>query len=144
VADPDTPPTGSPAIVPPRALPTVATVQASVDTVLREVRGARSDLDAIKGEIKAIRSKVLETEEQIIRISHLPSPASLTPLPTEPRPSMAVKAASKASRAGKVLMIGTGILTVAGQIISLWKPEYTGPVIQALKLLASLGGNDGS
>jgi hypothetical protein len=129
---------------PPRPLPTLATVQAAVEATLRELRGARIDIDALKTESKAIRAKVLETEE-IIRISRLPGPSSLSPVPAapQPRPSMAARAAQSApGKVGAALMIGTGALTVAGQIVALWKPEYTGPIFQALRLLASLGGGD--
>lgn len=141
MASDKTPPTGTPAINPPRPLPTLATIQASVDAALRELRGARLDIDHLKTSSKAIREQLSETED-IIRISRVPRPASLSPIPTEPRPSMAVKAAKGTSKAGKVLMIGTGLLTVAGQVISFWRPEYTGPVTQALRLLASLGGGE--
>lgn len=142
----DTPPTGSKGLPPPpRALPTVATVAAGVEALLREMRGLRIDVEAVKTDTKALRSQLTETEE-IIRISRLPSPASLSPVPstpppTAPRPSMAAKAATGSGKAGKWILLGSGVLTVVAQAIAMFnKPEY-GPIVAALRvLLSSLTG----
>lgn len=133
MADDKTPPTGTPAVPPPRPLPTVATVQSTVEVLVGQVKGLRRDVDEL---IQLIRNPPPE----VIRFSVPPS-ITTTPVP-ESRPSIAAKAAQSTSKLGKVLMIGTGVLTVAGQLVALWKPEYTGPIIQALRLLASLGGGD--
>lgn len=68
----------------------------------------------------------------------LPRPA---PLPTETRPSLAVEAARQTGRVTRVIMIATGALSVVGQIIAIWQPRYAGPISEALRLLATLGGN---
>lgn len=137
-----TPPTGTPAINPPRPLPTLATVQASVDALLREMRGARLDIDGLKTEVKTVRAKVSDTEE-IIRISHLPSPASLVPSslipPPASRPSIAAKAAQKGLDLGKYTAIVIGVLSVVAQVVAQFKPAYLGPITSMLKLL---GGGD--
>jgi hypothetical protein len=52
---------------------------------------------------------------------------------------MAVKAARGTTHVGKIVMVATGILSVVGQVIAIWRPEYSGPIIDALRLLASLG-----
>jgi hypothetical protein len=131
VADTKTPPTGTPAVPPPRPIPTLATVQTTVEVCVKHIKDMRLQVDALEKLVKGA---------DVLRISSVPSPGSLNPPPPEPRPSMAVKAAQGAGKWGRVIMIGTGVLTVAGQLVAVWKPEYTGPFIQALRLLASLGG----
>lgn len=119
---------------PPRPIPTVATVQTTVEVLVGQIKGLRLEVE---------RLGKLMSEPDVLRISRVPSPTSLMPTPVPaPRPSMAVKAAKGAGQWGKIIMIGTGALTVLGQVVALWKPEYTGPIIQALRLLASLGGGD--
>lgn len=59
------------------------------------------------------------------------------------RPSLAAQAAKGTTRLTKGLVVAIGLLSVAGQIIAIWKPEYAGPIIEALRLLASLGGGEG-
>lgn len=129
-----TPRTGTPALPPPRPIPTLATVQTTIEAVMGQVKGLRLELEALTA---------MTRYPDVLRVSRVPSPASLLPSPVpEPRPSMAAKAAHGAGKWGKVAMIATGALTVVGQVVALWKPEYTGPIVQALRLLASLGGGD--
>ena len=106
---------------------------------MREVRGARLDIDALKTGMKALREKL---DEEIARIGRPPSATSLSPVPEPPRPSMAAKAAKGTGKIGAFLMIGTGVLAVAGEVAKLWRPEYVGPIAQALRLLASLAGGE--
>lgn len=137
MADKDTPPTGTP-IAPPRPLPTTATVQALVEVLLREMRGVRIDIDQLKTDVKAVRLQVVP-DPDVIRLSPLPRPSALPVVPS-PRPSMAAKAAHGTGRVGRAVLLATGALTVAGQVVALWRPEYAGPLAQALKLLAAIGG----
>lgn len=140
--------------------PTLATVQLALETVLRELLGARLDIESLKAHVRAIRDRASEMEE-IIRVTHLPGPGalfSLTPGPSsstvppgpmsEPRPSLPVRAAQSTFAGGKWLgkwgVLVSGGLALAGQFVALWKPEYAGPIIQALRLLASLGGGPGA
>lgn len=67
------------------------------------------------------------TPEIIERLSSIPPPES--------RPSRAVQAAQKTGTAAKVFTLGLGVLALAGQGIALWRPEYTGPIVGALKLV---------
>lgn len=101
-----------------------ATLVVRVETVLDEVARVRQEVAALA---KLIASR-----------STQPTPDSIPVV--EPRPSLAVKAARQGTRWGRALMIATGVLSVVGQVIALWKPAYAGPIIEALRLLASLGG----
>lgn len=116
---------------PPRPLPSLATVQTTVEVLVGQIKGLRLEVERL--------GKIITdpAPKDVLRISHVPS---APPLPT--RPSMAAKAAIGGGKVAKVAMIATGVLTVAGQLATLWRPEYTGPIAQALKLLASLGGGD--
>ncbi len=116
---------------PPRPLPSLATVQTTVEVLVGQIKGMRLDIEALG---KLVREQPLD-----VRIASSAPPAPLTP---QPRPSMAAKAAHGGSKVAQIVMIATGILTVAGQIAAVWKPQYTGPIVQALRLLASLGGGD--
>lgn len=119
---------------PPRPLPTIATLQTLVEATLREVRGARLDIDTIRTDAKTIRTKVLETEE-IIRISRLPSLSSVTPTPPSARPSMAVAAAKKGLNLGKNTAIVIGLLSLVAQVVAQFQPRYSGPLTAILKVL---------
>jgi hypothetical protein len=139
VAENKTPPTGTAV---PRPLPTLATVQAATEAALREMRGARLDIDTLKTEIKAVRSKLYETEEQILRISRLPSTPPISVLPSvpsappskpTPRPSMAAVAAKRGLDLGKYTAIVIGVLSVAGQVAAVFQPKYVGPITAILK-----------
>ncbi len=111
---------------PARPLTTTAALVVRVETVLDQVAMVRRDV-ATLAKLIAERQPVQEPEAQ--------------PVPmVQPRPSLAVKAAKRTTRIGKGLMIATGVLSVVGQVIALWKPAYAGPIIEALRLLASLGG----
>jgi hypothetical protein len=108
---------------PARPLTTTAALVVKVETVLDQVAFLRQDVAALA---------------RMVDRRSLPSPESIPVV--EPRPSLAVKAAKGTTHVGKVLMIATGVLSVVGQVIALWKPAYAGPIIEALRLLASLGG----
>jgi hypothetical protein len=108
---------------------TLATLVSRIETILEQIEAMRGELGALT---RAIADGPLRLDVTI--------PRDALPIVVEPRPSLAVKAAQRTKRIGRVLMIGTGVLSVAGQIIALWKPAYKGPIIQALQLLASLGG----
>jgi len=131
VADnPKTPPTGTAAVPPPRPIPTLATVQTTVEVLVGQIKGLRLDTERLGKLIAA-------PPPDVLRISTPPNSTSAAP---PPRPSMAAKAAKGGGWLGKAVLIASGVLTVAGQIVAVWKPEYTGPIIQALRLLGSLGG----
>jgi hypothetical protein len=145
VAENKTPPTGTPAMPPPRPIPTLATVQTTVEVLVGQVKGLRADVASVSERVDALGERMTDPALAVLRFSKPPtlesiaSPATSTPVP-QSRPSMAAKAAKGTSKATKLLMIATGALSVAGQVVALWEPEYTGPIIQALRLLASLGG----
>lgn len=144
----DTPPTGTPIPRPPRALPTLATVQASIDLQARELRGARLDIDALKTEVKAIRLQLEETADNI-RISFIPkAPALPTPMPASaptstpvpaPRPSLAAKGAKGAGKVGKWIFFGLGVAATVAQVLA-EHTAYRGPLLELLRVLGSLGG----
>jgi hypothetical protein len=75
-------------------------------------------------------AKAVAAELGNVRVSSVP--------PSAPRSSLRVAAAST-SKVGKWGTMAIGALAVAGQVI-VWfgKPEYAGPIAQALKLIASL------
>jgi len=93
-------------------------------------------------QLSSLAGLVTRVETLIEKVDAVAERQERTTMPAaaEPRPSLAVKAATGTKRVGKVLMIATGILSIAGQIIALWKPAYAGPIIEALRLLGSLGG----
>jgi hypothetical protein len=135
-----TPPKGTRTVAEKVALPPTPTLAAVLDLLegmAAQIEGGRTDIDDLTLTVKAIDRRI---EPQVIRISAVPSPESLVPSPPAPRPSMAVKAARGTTRVGQIVMVGTGILSVTGQVIAIWKPQYAGPIIEALRLLASLGG----
>lgn len=109
---------------PARPLTTTAALVVRVETVLDQVAMVRQDVAAL--------AKVVAERHS------LPAPESI-PV-DKPRPSLAVKAAKGTTHIGKGLMIAMGVLSVVGQVIAVWKPAYAGPIIEALRLLASLGG----
>ena len=98
------------------------------------------------GEVAAMRADLSALMTLVVERRSLPAPAAI-PIVDAPasipvvveRPSLAVKAAKGTTHVGKVVMIAAGILSVAGQVVALWKPE-AGPIVEALRLLASLGG----
>ncbi len=108
-------------------------MQTTVEVLVGHVKGLRL-------EVEALSRLITDPPPTVLRVPPVPAPEELAPPSAPKRPSMAVKAARDASSLGKVVMIGTGVLTVAGQLVSLIRPEYTGPIVQALRLLASLGG----
>lgn len=110
-------------------------MQTTVEVLVGQMKGLRL-------EVEALSRLITDPPPAVLRVPPVPAREELAPpsVPTAKRPSMAVKAARDASSLGKVVMIGTGVLTVAGQLVSLIRPEYTGPIVQALRLLASLGG----
>jgi len=110
---------------PARPLTTTAALVVRVETVLDQVAFLRQDVAALTKLLAGRQSE--------------PSPESI-PVVVEPRPSLAVKAAREGTRWGRVLMMATGVLSVVGQVIALWKPEFGGPIVEALRLIASLGG----
>lgn len=114
---------------PPRPIPTIATVQTTVEVLVGQTKGLRL-------EVERLGLLITNPAPDVLRFS---TPPASTPTPT-PRPSMAVKAALGGGKVAKIVIIATGILTVAGQLAAVLKPEYTGPIVQALRLLASLGG----
>ena len=138
---PKTPRTGTPALPPPRPLPTIANVHTTVEVLVGHVKNLRL-------EVEALSKLITDPPPEVLRVPRLPSPESLVP-PSTPtvatpapssRPSMAAKAAKDAGKFGRALMVATGVLTIAGQIASLWRPEYTGPIEQALRLLKAIVG----
>lgn len=108
---------------PARPLTTTAALVVRVETVLDQVAMVRQDVAAL-AKVVVERSMRSPESEPVV----------------DPRPSLAVKAAKGTTHIGKGLMIAMGVLSVVGQVIALWKPAYAGPIIEALRLLASLGG----
>ena len=139
---PKTPPTGTPAVLPPPSrLPTVATVQLQAEINTGLLKATRKDLDEVIRDVASIK-KHLIGDPNDVRFSPVPSAPS-APITIKPTPSIAVRAAKGTPKIARILFIATGALTFAGQVVALWKPEYTGPIFQALKLLGSLGGGGG-
>lgn len=140
--DDSTPPTGSPAL---RSLPTIGTVQAQVDANGETLGLVGADVAAVRRDVELIRRHLLG-DPDVIRLSPLPTPSQLAPpaVPTERRPSLAVQAANATMKGtgklGRFIVIATAALSIAGQIAALWEPRYTGPIVQALQLLAAFGG----
>lgn len=94
------------------------------------------------GTLTVVLDKVEAMQKDLASLNKFVAERTAT-LPPPSRPSLAVKAAEGTSRVTKALMIATGVLSVAGQIVAIWKPAYAGPIIEALRLLASLGGGGG-
>lgn len=114
-------------------MPTLATVQTTVEVLVGQIKGLRLEIDRL-GLI------ITDPLPSVLRISAPPLVPTNITIP--PRPSMAVKAALGGGKLAKIVLIVTGVLTVAGQLAAVIKPEYTGPIVQALRLLGSLGGAD--
>jgi hypothetical protein len=92
-------------------------------------------------QLSSLAGIVTRVETLIERVDSVVAHQQRTTLPAAgDRPSLAVKAARGTTRVGKVLMICAGVLSVAGQVVAIWKPAYAGPIVEALRLLASLGG----
>ena len=76
-------------------------------------------------------------ESALIRSGSQPPPALATPAP-----SSSMRAAAKTGgKLGKWGTLALGVLAFVGQVI-VWiaKPEYAGPIVQAIKVIASLAG----
>jgi hypothetical protein len=144
LSDEPTPPKGIRTVAEKVALPRpTATLTAVIDLLegmAAQIEGGRTDIDDLALAVKAID---LRTRTEV-RTSTVPSPESLTPVPSPPRPSMAVKAA-KGSKAGiKWASIGLGVLTVGVQILASALTNQQGPIVALLKvLLAVLTGAHG-
>ena len=124
---------------PARTLPTLATVQASLDAVLRELRGARLDIESLKGELRGVRGQLADTADEI-KISFLPKAPTAPPTPVpESRPSMAAKAGKATTKVGKWVFFGLGLAASVAQILAA-HTNYRGPLLELLRVLGSLGG----
>lgn len=124
---------------PDRPLTATGTLVVRVETILDEIARLRQDVAALG---KSIDERVSLPPPVILP---MPEAGESTPDDSKTaagavRPSLAVKAAEGTTQFTKVLMIAAGILSVAGQIVAVWKPAYAGPIVEALRLLASLGG----
>lgn len=137
---PDTPRAGTPPVPPPRPLPSLATVQTTVEVLVGQIKGLRLDVERLGLLVGGL-------PQDVPRAPPAPVISYVTPTPVPPstptrRPSMAAKAALGTGRVGKVLVIATGALTVMGQLAALLEPKYVGPLEQAIRVLRALVGGD--
>jgi hypothetical protein len=146
VSDAATPPKGTRTVAEKMALPrptvTLTAVLDLLEGMAAQIEGGRTDIDELALTVRAIDRRA---GPEVIRISTVPSPESLTPQPSAPRPSMAVKAAKGSTAGVKWASIGLGVLTVGVQILAsaLTSPQQ-GPLVALLKvLLTALTGAQG-
>jgi hypothetical protein len=112
--------------MPSRQLSSLATLVVRVETVLEQVAAVRGDVAAL--------SKVVGGRSSSIPLLGTAS----APVPAEPRPSLAVKAA-KGSKAGiKWASIGLGLLTVGVQVLASALTNQPGPIVALLKVLLTV------
>lgn len=133
----DTPPEAKRG-APPRPLPTLTSLQASVDAAVREIRGARLDVDQLKTSLRAVRATL---------DAPTPPPISIIPKPTpvpEARPSMAAKAAHGTRVFGKYTAYVVAVAAVLGQVIAAALPHQQGPLVELLRVLLAFVQQQGA
>lgn len=124
----------------PQPIPTVGTISRQLQGVAGQLHGARNDLDALTERVRLIQQDAAESvgvaAELRKRLLELPpSSAGGGSLSPQPRPSMAVQAAQKASSFGKYSLIVIGALGVAAQVAAQFKPGLVGPIQVLIQLL---------
>lgn len=137
--DERTPPTGTrfdAPLEPPRPLPTLASIYNLVAGVAGQIGGLRADVDTLLERTAPPPVVVDVTPEG-------DAPPSPSVAPTL-RPSRLAQAGSAAGWAGKVIVGGTGALTLISTVISLADDPQYAPALQALRVLGrwllKLGG----
>jgi hypothetical protein len=139
MSDEPTPPKGvrtvAEKVAVPRPAPTLTGVLDLLEGMAAQIEGGRDDIDNLALTVAALDRRI---GPEVIRISTVPSPESLTPAPPAPRPSMAVKAA-KGSKAGiKWASIGLGVLTLGVQVLASALTNQQGPLVALLKVLLTV------
>lgn len=163
--DEKTPPTGTrldpPPPEPPRPVPTPAAIYNLLNGVAGQLGGLRGDVDKANERLEQIEQRFdalpsapsappgsSPASSDVLYIPTLPSPASLTPAPTPPRPSMAAKALEGTGKAVKVTSWGAvatsaviGLLGLVSAIVKQKHPEATSVIDAIAKmLLLAVGG----
>lgn len=122
---------------PARPLTATATLVVRVETCLEEIAAARQEIAGLRSFIGCpLAASAAAVANDSANDRSLPPPARLPVV--EPRPSLGVQAARHTTQWSRRLMIALGVLSVAGQVVAIWKPHIGGPIVDALKLLASL------
>lgn len=143
---PDEPPrprTVTAAPVPPidRVLAIVSAIPAKIEAQRDEAERAHETALAVLRELQALRRAVDPT--RTIFIPPIP-PVSTPPLSNgaghPERPSLAVQSKRGAVKLGKVGPWVVGVLSIAGQLAALARPEYVGPLTAILRALGGLVG----
>jgi hypothetical protein len=129
VPDDQTPPHGTPAALepvyePPRPLPTVLNTYNLLCGVAGQIEGLRTDVDTLLRRVP---------EPPVVEPVALEAAPTL-PVPVD-RPSRLAQAAHGAGFVGKVVLSGTGALTLITTVMAIWDDPAYAPAVQALKVL---------
>jgi hypothetical protein len=125
----------------PAALPSELDVEVSstMPPPARAPAPPLAELDeATRERINRIIARAIASELGSVRISSVPPPGDDEVEQDEPPRSSMRVAARGAGKVGKYGVFASGVVSLIGSAIALWRPEYAAPLGQALKLIAGV------